>query len=116
MAWEWGAHDCGTALVRVFEAITGRHLSIAEGLSPRERSRLPAAELVGLAAEAAAAAGLEPTPNAKLLHRGDPCIVRKDGRTCLAFIGTRGYPTLAAGEGLEELDRKEIVAGWRIPA
>lgn len=116
--WSWGGHDCATATLRVVEAITGEVLSDAAfggELTPTDRMRIATTDLVRRVRAGALSLGLRRCAPGRL-HRGDPCIVRIDGRTALAFISTRGKPAIADSDGLTELPRSCVVSGWSVPA
>ncbi len=115
--WAWGIHDCATATLRVVETITGTELRDQFGgdLQPRARMKIATSDLVRRVLSGAKALGLK-RRDRKLLHRGDPCLVRVEGRTALAFISSRGKPAIADADGLTELPSDCVLFGWSVPA
>ena len=115
--WAWGTHDCATATLRIVEAITGKELCSEFGgdLEPRARMKIATGDLVRRVLSGAKALGLK-RRDRKRLHRGDPCLVRVEGRTALAFISSRGKPAIADADGLTEIPLDCVLFGWSVPA
>ena len=115
--WAWGTHDCAIATLRVVEAITGMELCAEFGgeLAPRARMKIATSDLVRRVSDGAEQLGLK-RRDRKRLHRGDPCLVRVEGRTAFAFISSRGKPAIADADGLTELPSDCVLFGWSVPA
>ena len=114
-SWEYGKRDCLQSVLAVIEAITGHSLKhLWRYTSKTSAARLHRGGLVTTAKAWADNLGLVDVPP-KLAMRGDPLVALVDEKEILGFIGSRGVPVIANGEGLREVAHSAVLVAWRIP-